>query len=107
MATYNSFEDLPVWNSAKELAILIYGASRKGGLSKDFGLRDQIRRAAVSVAANIAEGFERGTKNELIQFLYLARGSCGELRSHLFIAKDIGYFRRVQINAHFSTTILI
>jgi len=92
MPTYNSFEDLPVWKSAKELAILIYKITSRGNFSRDSGLRDQIQRAAVSVSSNIAEGFERGTKQELIQFLYIARGSCGELRSQLFIARDIGYF---------------
>jgi four helix bundle protein len=91
MPTYSSFEDLPVWKSAKELAILVYKITSKGKLSKDYGLKDQIQRAAVSVSSNIAEGFERGTKQELIQFLYIARGSCGELRSQLFIAKEIGY----------------
>jgi four helix bundle protein len=91
MPTYSSFEDLPVWESAKELAILVYKITSKGKLSKDYGLKNQIQRAAVSVSSNIAEGFERGTKQELIQFLYIARGSCGELRSQLFIAKEIGY----------------
>ena len=91
MATYNSFEDLPVWRTAKDLAILIYKVTSQGKISRDYGLKDQIQRAAVSVSSNIAEGFERGTKQEFIQFLYIARGSCGELRSQLYIAKEIGY----------------
>ena len=91
MATYNSFEDLPVWRSAKDLAILIYRVTSQGKISRNYGLKDQIQRAAVSVSSNIAEGFERGTKQEFIQFLYIARGSCGELRSQLYIAKEIGY----------------
>ena len=91
MATYNSFEDLPVWKTAKELSILIYKTTSEGKLRKDYGLKDQIQRAAVSVSSNIAEGFERGSKREFIQFLYIAKGSCGELRSQLNIAKDLGY----------------
>jgi len=91
MATYNPFEELPVWKSAKDLAILIYKVTSQGKISRDYGLKDQIQRAAVSVSSNIAEGFERGTKQEFIQFLYIARGSCGELRSQLYIAKEIGY----------------
>jgi len=91
MATYNSFEDLPVWQNARELASLVYKTSAEGKLSKDYGLRNQIQIAVVSVSSNIAEGFERGSKREFIQFLYIAKGSCGELRSQLYIAKDLGY----------------
>jgi len=91
MATYNSFEDLPVWQNARELASLVYKTSAEGKLSKDYGLRNQIQKAVVSVSSNIAEGFERGSKREFIQFLYIAKGSCGELRSQMYIAKDLGY----------------
>jgi len=91
MATYNSFEDLPVWQNARELASLVCKTSAEGKLSKDYGLRNQIQKAVVSVSSNIAEGFERGSKREFIQFLYIAKGSCGELRSQLYIAKDLGY----------------
>ncbi|MBL7152798.1 MAG: four helix bundle protein [Phycisphaerae bacterium] len=91
MATYKSFEDLPVWQSARELAVQVYKTTSKGQLREDYGLRSQMQRAAVSVSSNIAEGFERGSKQESIQFLYIAKGSCGELRSQLFIANDIGY----------------
>jgi len=91
MATYNSFENLPVWKNARELALLVYKATSSGKLKEDYGLKNQIQRAAVSVSSNIAEGFERGSKQEFIQFLYIAKGSCGELRSQLFIAKDISY----------------
>ena len=91
MATYNSFEDLPVWQSAKELSALFYKAAAEGKIRNDYGLKDQIQRAAVSVSSNIAEGFERGSKREFIQFLYIAKGSCGELRSQLYIARDLGY----------------
>jgi len=90
MATYKSFEDLPVWQSARKLAVQVYRITAKGKLREDYGLRNQMQRAAVSVSSNIAEGFERGSKQESIQFLYIAKGSCGELRSQLFIANDIG-----------------
>lgn len=91
MATYKSFEDLPVWQSARELAVMVYRATAKGKLKEDYGLKSQMQRAAVSVSSNIVEGFERGSKQESIQFLYIAKGSCGELRSQLFIANDIGF----------------
>ncbi len=91
MATYSSFEDLPVWQKDRELGVSIYRATAEGKLRKDYGLKDQIQRASVSVSSNVAEGFERGSKREFIQFLYIAKGSCGELRSQLYIAKDLGY----------------
>jgi len=65
--------------------------TQDGGFAKDFALRDQIRRAAVSILSNIAEGFERGGNQEFIQFLYVAKGSCGEVRSHLYVALDQSY----------------
>jgi four helix bundle protein len=98
MPTYSSFEDLPVWKEAKELAVLIYKLTSCGKIYKDFGLKDQVQRSAVSISSNIAEGFERGSKQEFIQYLYIARGSCGELRSQLHIAKDIGYFESKEFN---------
>ncbi len=91
MATYNSFEDLPVWQNARELGVLIYKTSAEGKLSKDFALRNQVQKAVITVSSNIAEGFERSSKKEFIQFLYIAKGSCGELRSQLYIIKDLGY----------------
>jgi len=86
-----SFEDLKVWQKARELANLIYTASRQDEFARDYGLADQIRRAAVSVLSNIAEGFERGSYAEFIQFLYIAKGSCGEVRAQLYIARDQKY----------------
>ena len=85
------FEDLICWQRAVDLAVRIYEVSRKGQLGKDFGLRDQLRRAAVSISSNIAEGKERETVPELIRFLYIAKGSAGELRTQLLIAGRIGY----------------
>jgi four helix bundle protein len=78
---YKRFEDLPVWNSAIELAIAVFALTSKPAFAKQSSLRDQIERASVSVSNNIAEGFERGTNNELLMFLYIARGSSGEVRS--------------------------
>ena len=80
---YKRFEDLPVWNSAIELAVAVFALTSKPELTAHYGLRDQIERAAVSVSNNIAEGFERGTNNELLMFLYISRGSAGEVRSML------------------------
>lgn len=85
------FEDLEVWQEAVSLAVEIYGASKSGALSQDFGLRDQLQRAVVSIASNIAEGKERETIPELIRYLYIAKGSSGELKTQLIIAQRIGY----------------
>lgn len=78
---YKRFEDLPVWNTAIELAVAVFALTSKPQFRTQHSLRDQIERAAVSVSNNIAEGFERGTNNELLAFLYIARGSSGEVRS--------------------------
>ena len=86
-----SFEELKVWQKARELANLIYSATRRETFARDRGLVNQIRRAAVSVLSNIAEGFERGSYAEFLQFLYIAKGSCGEVRAQLYIARDQEY----------------
>jgi len=86
-----NFEDLEIWKDARLLTKAIYRMTQDGGFAKDFALRDQIRRAAVSILSNIAEGFERGGNQEFIQFLYIAKGSCGEVRSHLYVALDQSY----------------
>ena len=91
MARVTRFEELDGWQKARELAAAVYQHSDSGRFGNDFGLRDQIRRAAVSVLSNIAEGFERGGDQEFVQFLATAKGSCGELRAQLYIAKDQGY----------------
>ena len=85
------FEDLEIWKEARRLTCEIYNLSKTPKFSKDFGLRDQIQRAAVSIMSNIAEGFERGGNQEFVQFLYVAKGSCGELRSQLYVALDQAY----------------
>jgi len=91
MATAEKFEDLGVWQDARGLVRSVYGASGARAFSRDCGLRDQIRRAAISTMSNIAEGFERGTRNEFIRFLNIAKGSNGEVRSQLYLARDLGY----------------
>jgi len=85
------FEDLVVWQKARVLTNEIYKITKKPEFSKDLGLKDQIQRASVSIMSNIAEGFERGPKEEFIQFLYISRGSCGEVRTQLYVAKDQNY----------------
>src|SRR5438128_318990 len=91
MARIERFEDLTSWQKARELNRLIYQASMKGHFAKDFGLRDQMRRASISIMSNIAEGFERGGDKEFVQYLSVAKGSCGEVRSQLYAALDGAY----------------
>jgi len=91
MASIKCFEDLEVWQKAREFAKEIYAISRESHLSRDFILRDQIIRSAISIISNIAEGFERGGAGEFIQFLSVAKGSAGELRAQLYIVLDQGY----------------
>ncbi|MFQ6032341.1 MAG: four helix bundle protein, partial [Candidatus Zixiibacteriota bacterium] len=86
-----SFEDLAAWQKARELVKKVYLITKKEKFSKDLALVDQIRRAAVSVMSNISEGFERGSNTEFLQFLYIARASCGEVRCQLIVAFDQGY----------------
>jgi four helix bundle protein len=86
---YKSFEDLPVWNAAIDLAVRTFEMTATGGLDRYAGLRGQIERAAVSVSNNIAEGFDRGTHEELLSFLYIALGSAGEVRSMLRLIERI------------------
>jgi len=94
----NSFEDLNVWKRARELVNLIYRITKKKEFSADKGLVDQIRRASVSILSNISEGFERGSNVEFIQFLYIAKASCGEVRCQLLIASDQGYVNQKELN---------
>ena len=80
------FKDLIVWQKAKDLAIKVYEASEEGDFNRDFGLRDQVRRSAVSIASNLAEGDERDTDKESVRFFYIAKGSLAELRTQIEIA---------------------
>jgi four helix bundle protein len=81
------FEDLIVWKDSMRLAVEVYEQSKE---CRDFGFRDQIQRSSVSVPSNIAEGYERQSNKEFIQYLYIAKGSCGELRTQIYLAINIG-----------------
>ena len=96
MATFKEFEDIEAWRTGRQLTRGVYKASKTGLFSKDFALRDQIRRAASSVMSNIAEGFERGGNAEFIQFLTVARGSAAEVQSLLYVALDEEYVNQDQ-----------
>lgn len=87
------FEDIIAWQKGKELVILVYTTFKN---NKDFSFTDQIKRAAISISNNIAEGFERRTNKEFIQFLYIAKGSCGEVRSMIIIALELNYISKEQ-----------
>jgi four helix bundle protein len=89
---YSRFEQLPVWQAAIELAVQIYRLTSQPTFKSRYSLRDQLERAAVSVSNNIAEGFERGTTKELLTFLYIARGSAGEVRSMLCLFEFLSVF---------------
>jgi four helix bundle protein len=89
--TIKKFEELESWKKARRLTNTVYEATATGSFARDFGLKDQIRRASISILSNIAEGFERGGDKEFLQFLAVAKGSCGEVRAQLYIAIDQGY----------------
>jgi four helix bundle protein len=91
MAKITRFEELIAWQKARVMTREIYRVTSSGKFAQDFGLKDQIRRAAVSVMSNIAEGFERGGRAEFHQMLSIAKASCAEVRSELYVAADAGY----------------
>ena len=91
MTAITRFEDIQAWLTARQLTNMIYELSNQIGFSRDFGLRDQIRRASVSVMSNVAEGFESRTDIQFINFLGMARASAGEVRAQLYIASDQKY----------------
>lgn len=92
------FEDLIAWQKARKLTRDIYQITRQGSFAKDFGLSGQIQRAAVSIMSNVAEGFERGSRAEFHQFLSVAKASCAEVRSQLYVAFDVGYLDRAEFD---------
>lgn len=94
MATFKKFEEIFAWQKARTITNKIYQVSNTGEFARDFGLRDQMRRAAVSIMANIAEGHGRRTKAEFANFLNIARGSAIEVQSHLYVALDMNYISR-------------
>lgn len=89
------FEDIVAWQKAKRMTAIIYSLFKN---NKDYGFRDQIQRASVSIMNNIAEGFERKSNAEFRQFLYIAKGSCGEVRSMIYLAKDLDYISESDFN---------
>jgi len=91
MATFVRFEDIKAWQKARIITSTIYKTTLNGAFAKDFGLRDQIRRSAVSIMANIAEGYGRRTNKEFANFLVIAHASAAETQSHLYIALDLKY----------------
>jgi four helix bundle protein len=99
VANIERFEDLEIWQLSKSLANQIYDATAAGKFSQDYVLRDQIRRAAVSIFSNIAEGFERNGNREFIQFLYIAKASCGEVRAQMAFAKDRDYISQTDFES--------
>ena len=101
MVTIQRFEDLKIWNLARELTQTIYELTGQGSFSRDYGLRDQIRRASVSVMSNIAEGFESETQALFITYLGRAKASAGEVRSQLYIALDLDCISRKQYQPAF------
>ncbi|MFA7244502.1 MAG: four helix bundle protein [Patescibacteria group bacterium] len=100
----NKFEDILAWQKAKELTLLVYTIFKA---NKDFGFRDQIQRAVISIMNNIAEGFERRGDKEFKHFLYIAKGSCAEVRSMLYIAKEQGYVRSTDFDRIYLLTVEI
>ena len=98
MATFKSFEEIQAWQKAREITRRIYLMSNKGEFAKDFSLRDQMKRAAVSIMANIAEGHGHRTRSEFANFLNIARGSVVELQSHLYVALDMGYISEIEFS---------
>jgi four helix bundle protein len=101
MPTVEKFEQLDVWKGARELANMVYDLSETGKFARDFGLRDQMRRASISIMSDIAEGFEARTQAIFIELLGKAKGSAGELRSQLYLALDRKYIDQDDFNCAF------
>jgi four helix bundle protein len=104
MGRVERFEDLIAWQKARELTKLVYSVSGSGKFAQDWGLKDQIRRASVSVMSNVAEGFDRSGRPEFRQFLVIAKGSCAEVRAQLYVALDVGYLSKQQFEELYTLT---
>ena len=98
MATFKKFEEIQAWQKAREITKRIYFLSNKDNFARDFSLRDQIKRASISIMANIAEGHGRRTTTEFANFLNIARGSAIELQSHLYVALDLNYINQKEFD---------
>ena len=107
MATFKNFEDIKAWIEAKSLTRQIYQMSLKQSFCKDYTLCNQIRGDSISIMSNIAEGFERDGSKEFVQFLSIAKGSVGEVRSQLYIALDQNYITKDQFNSLYELTIKV
>ena len=103
MSKFGGFEEIQAWQKAYDVTLRIYKLTDKGGFARDFGLRDQTRRAAVSIMANIAEGHGRRSNSEFANFLNLARGSAHEVQSHLYVAVGLGYIERSDFDLIYSS----
>jgi four helix bundle protein len=99
MPTIKRFEEIEAWQTARNLTKLVYGLSSEGAFSRDFALRDQMRRASISILSNIAEGFDSRTRGLFTEFLGRAKGSAGELRAQFYVALDAAYLTQEQFLA--------
>ena len=101
---FKKYEDIMVWQFGRELVRSVYALTSVGKFSKDWGLRDQVQRAAVSICSNIAEGYARRGNAEFIKFLWIAKGSAAEVQSQLYHAKDFGYMSVAQFDELYAAT---
>ena len=104
MAAFKTFEEINAWQNARGLVKDIYAMTRSGDFCKDYGLKDQIQRSAVSICSNIAEGFERRGNKEFVNFLWIAKGSAAEVCSQLHNARDLGYITDDQFKSIYDST---
>ena len=104
MSVFKTFEEINAWQNARVLVKDVYALTRSGDFCKDYGLKDQIQRAAVSICSNIAEGFERRGNKELINFLWIAKGSAAEVCSQLYNARDLGYITDEQFKTMYDSS---
>jgi four helix bundle protein len=102
MSTIKRFEEIEVWQTSRELTKLIYSLTEESRFSRDFGLKDQIRRASVSIMSNISEGFESQTQAQFIRYLGIAKASAGEVRSQLYVSHDLEYISQEQFTKAFA-----
>jgi len=102
MPTITRFEEIEAWQTARELTKLIYFLTEESKFSRDFGLKDQIRRASVSIMSNISEGFESQTQAQFIRYLGIAKASAGEVRSQLYVSRDLDYITPEQFTKAFA-----
>ena len=105
MSKIEKFEGVVAWQKVRDLTQEIYARAKAGPFAKDFGLKDQIQRASVSIMGNVAGGFDRGGDKEFIQFLSISKGSCGEVKSHLYVALDQQYINATQFSGLYTSAV--